>query len=104
MALSGTAGRVRIHGPLEEYVPGFEAVLLRSGFTPASVVNQLHLVAHLSRWLESSGVDLRDLTGVQVDAFLRERRGTHTRPQQYRLEPRNVFLQRAVNPNPTRSA
>ena len=78
MALSGTAGRVRIHGPLEEYVPGFEAVLLRSGFTPASVVNQLHLVAHLSRWLESSGVDLRDLTGVQVDAFLRERRGTHT--------------------------
>ena len=31
MALSGTAGRVRIHGPLEEYVPGFEAVLLRSG-------------------------------------------------------------------------
>ena len=31
MALSGTTGRVRIRGPLEEYVPGFEAVLLRSG-------------------------------------------------------------------------
>lgn len=78
MTLSDTAGRVQIHGPLEEYVPGFEAALLRSGFTPASVVNQMYLVAHLSRWLESGGIDLHDLTGVHVDAFLQERKATHT--------------------------
>lgn len=78
MTLSDMAGRVRIYGPLEGYVPGFEAALLRSGFTSASVVNQMYLVAHLSRWLESGGIDLHDLTGVHVDAFLQERKATHT--------------------------
>ncbi|HZL81017.1 MAG TPA: tyrosine-type recombinase/integrase [Demequina sp.] len=78
MTLSDMAGRVQIYGPLEGYVPGFEAALLRSGFTSASVVNQMYLVAHLSRWLESGGIDLHDLTGVHVDAFLQERKATHT--------------------------
>lgn len=70
--------QMQIHGPLKEHAAGFEAELSRLGFTPASRVNQFHLLAHLSRWLEAEGIRLADLTVPQVDAFLAERKATHT--------------------------
>lgn len=78
MTLSSTPHRVQISGPLMEYVRGFEAALLRSGFLPSSVEGQMRLVAHLSRWLKSNGNTLPDLTNEQIEAFLKERKATHT--------------------------
>ena len=52
MALSGTAGRVRIHGPLEEYVPGFEAVLLRSGVRASAFLDPRQITQVNARTLE----------------------------------------------------
>lgn len=74
MTATTRADRVKIHGPLQKHAEGFEAELLRLGFTPASSVNQFHLLAHLSRWLEAESMRLGDLTVVQVDAFLAERK------------------------------
>lgn len=78
MTATTRADRVQIHGPLEKHAEGFGAELLRLGFTPASIVNQFYLLAHLSRWLEAESMRLGDLTVVQVDAFLAERKATHT--------------------------
>ena len=67
MTASTPAGRVRIQGPLQKHAEGFEAELLRLGFTPGPIVNHFHLLAHLSRWLEAESTRLGDLTVVQVD-------------------------------------
>jgi integrase/recombinase XerD len=60
------------------YVAGFEAELTRLGFASASVVNQLRLVAHLSRWLEGQRLEATDLTVGLVETFVGERRATYT--------------------------
>ena len=78
MTVSSTMRGVHIRGPLVGYVPGFEAELTRLGFTSASVVNQLRLVAHLSRWLEAQRLDVNDMTVELVEAFVAERRATYT--------------------------
>ena len=78
MTVVSTTGRVHISGPLEAYVEGFEVELARLGFAPASVVNQLHLVAHLSRWLDADGLGVGDLTVGRVEMFLGERRASYS--------------------------
>ena len=78
MAVTGVAARVDVRGQLVEHREGFEAELRRLSYTPASIVNQFYLLAHLSRWLDTEGCHLEDLTMGQVDAFLIERRATHT--------------------------
>ena len=88
MSAINTADRVQINGPLEEHVEGFKTELRRLGFTPASVVNQLYLLAHLSRWLETEGIGLQELTVLQVDVFLQERKATYTA----------LFTRRALRP------
>lgn len=81
-------GRVHVWGPLAEYVEGFEAELGRLGFASASVVNQLRLVAHLSRWLDAQGLGVEGLTVARVEAFTRERRASYTA----------LFSRRALRP------
>lgn len=78
MTVVSATGRVRIRGPLVGYAAGFEVELGRLGFTSASVVNQLRLVAHLSRWLEAQRLDAKDLSAELVEAFVGERRATYT--------------------------
>lgn len=78
MTASTRAERVQIHGPLQKHAEGFKAELLRLGFAPASIVNQFYLLAHLSRWLQTESICLGDLTVLQIDAFLAERKATHT--------------------------
>lgn len=78
MTATRQAGRVRIHGPLTEHAEGFEAELLRLGFTSASRVNQFYLLAHLSHWLEAEGIRPVDLTALHIDSFLLQRKATHT--------------------------
>jgi integrase/recombinase XerD len=88
MAPARRADQSHIHGPLEGYAAGFEAELTRRGYAPAPIVNQLHLVAHLSRWLEAEEIQLADLKAAQVDEFLTVRKATHT----------ILFTRRALRP------
>ena len=77
---------VVLTGPLAGHAAGFAAELHRQGFTPLSVVHQLRLAAHLSRWMQDRTVDLGQLTADRVDEFLMERRTTHTN----RYSPRSL--------------
>ena len=44
---------VLIAGPLEDIARRFEDEFVRRGFTRKSLMNQLRLLAHLSRWLQA---------------------------------------------------
>ena len=79
---------VLVGGPLEAVAHRFEAELVRRGFTRKSLMNQLRLLAHLSRWLQTQGVDAESLSAQQVEEFLTERRRTHT----------GLFSRRALGP------
>lgn len=83
-----TAHRVRIRGPLEEHVDGFEDELERLGFAATSVGGQLRLMAHLSRWLDANGWDSRDLTVERIETFIRHRRASYA----------GLFSRRALRP------
>ena len=73
--------RVRFTGPLEPFVPGLREELARLGYARTSAATLLQLAAHLSRWLDASGLGPADLSGPVIDRFLVERRRTH---QHYR--------------------
>jgi integrase/recombinase XerD len=66
--------RVVVSGPLAPFVSAFESKLRDAGYTPLSAVNQKRLLAHLSRWLETDGLDVDDLTDARIQAFLQSRR------------------------------
>lgn len=66
--------RIRISGPLEVFAPGFASELLRQGYTHNSARLQMHLMAHLSRWLAGEGLDVHRLCTTEVERFLRVRR------------------------------
>ena len=69
---------VLVTGPLEGVAVRFEDELVRRGFRRKSLMNQLRLLANLSRWLQAQGIDARSLMPEQVEAFLVERRRSHT--------------------------
>lgn len=69
---------VLVAGPLEGIAVRFEDELVRRGFRRKALMNQLRLLAHLSRWLQAQDTDAGSLTPEQVEAFLAERRATHT--------------------------
>lgn len=79
---------VLVRGRLEGFAARFDAVLVERGFTAKSRVNQLRLLGHLSRWLETEGMDPTVLSVGQVEEFLGERRRTHT----------GLFSRRALGP------
>lgn len=66
--------RVRVRGPLERYIEGFCAELAGQGYARSSAVNQLKLVAYLSRWMMSEGISPEELSTERVDRFLVARR------------------------------
>lgn len=68
------AAEVRVPGPLAGYVTEFRSVLLAAGYTPLSAVNQLRLMAHLSRWLDTNGLSAADLSDERVGQYLGDRR------------------------------
>lgn len=79
---------VLIAGPLEGAAYRFRDEFARRGFVGKSLMNQLRLLAHLSRWLGAERVGAESLTAQQVEAFLAERRRTHT----------GLFSRRALGP------
>jgi len=66
--------RVRVRSPLEVFAPGFAAELERVGYRRVSVVFQLQLMAHASRWLERETVGVEALRTEVVERFLAARR------------------------------
>lgn len=65
--------RVRICGVLEPFASGFAAELAQQGYLPSTLVHQLHLVGHLSRWLTDQGLQVSDLP-TRVECFVEARR------------------------------
>lgn len=65
--------RVRVRGLLAPFAAGFAGELARQGYTPRSACNQMWLLAHLSRWLASEGMELEDLGATEVDRFVHAR-------------------------------
>jgi integrase/recombinase XerD len=77
--------RVVIVGPLAVFAGGFAAELERLGYSPFTAVDQVRLMAHLSRWMEDNGVDVAELTVARAHAFLADRR---ERGHAHRCSPR----------------
>lgn len=66
--------RVRVSGPLEAFAAGFAGDLSRQGYTQNSARLQMHLMAHLSRWLAVEGLPAQRLGTSEVERFLAARR------------------------------
>jgi integrase/recombinase XerD len=73
------ARRVPVIGTLAPHVGGFCDELERQGYASASAVDQVRLMAHLSRWLADGGLDLAKLTSERVEQFLGARRERYVR-------------------------
>lgn len=72
--------RVVMDGPLAPFADAYNRELSQRRYTPLTRVNQLRQVARLSRWLETDGLGVAELTAVRVDEFLalqRVNRGQH---------------------------
>lgn len=65
---------VRVIGPLVPFVDGFCVELAGRGYSSLSAANQVRLLAHLSRWMASEGVDVSALTSERVTEFVGVRR------------------------------
>jgi len=69
----GDPSRARVTGPLQQYAPGFVAELARLGYTANWACGQMFVMAHLSRWLASEGLDAAGLTRQVAGRFLAAR-------------------------------
>jgi len=65
---------VRVCGPLEPFAHGFGEHLSRLGYRQNSTAVQLHLMAHLSRWLSAMRLEASALTPTTVEKFFVTRR------------------------------
>ena len=85
---------VRMTGPLAECAAGFAAELSRVGYTSLSMRDQLRLVAHFSRWLNSQGLRAGDVSEAVVELFLGARRaaGYRAHLRQASLVPLLAYL------------
>ena len=66
--------QVRVAGPLAPHADGFRASLDAQGFSPWSQMFYLHLIADVSRWLDTQGLDASSLTEANAAAFRQDRR------------------------------
>ena len=71
--------QVRVTGPLGPYAEGFRAELAGQGYASSSAVNQLKLVAHLSRWMATEGLSARELSPAEVERYVAARRAARYR-------------------------
>ena len=89
---------IEIHfsGPLAGFAQGYGTELVQLGYAPASVRQQMKVLADLSDWLLSHGMAASDLRRSDLDRFLRHRRAAgHTRYASIRaVRPVLDYLQR----------
>lgn len=69
--------RVRFTGPLSRCAAGLVEELARLGYATTSATNVMQLAAHLSRWLGSEEIGLREVDSGVIGRFLIVRRATH---------------------------
>ena len=67
---SSRVSRVLMTGPLAPFFDAYGLELKARGYTPLTLVNQLHEAARLSRWLEAGGLTAAELTRDRIDEFL----------------------------------
>ena len=94
---------IRMTGPLQAHARGFSEQLTELGYARLSVAGQLRLMAHLSRWLASRGLDAGQLTPQRAEQFLaaRRRAGHASRVSQRGLAPLLGYLRgQGVSPQP----
>lgn len=60
--------KVRVTGALEPFVGGFIVELEQAGYRPAAAALQVRVLAHLSRWVDDSGVTSGELTAWRWSA------------------------------------
>src|SRR5437762_408897 len=68
-------GRGHVKGALAGHAVGFRAQLLAEGYRDGSAARLVHLMAHLSRWMDYTGVMASDLTPTVIEQFVAVRRG-----------------------------
>lgn len=54
--------KVRMVGPLVPFTDDFTSMLKGSGYAPLTIVNELRLMAHLSRWMTARSFTVTDLS------------------------------------------
>ncbi len=79
--------RVRVGGPLSPFAAGFVAELGQRGYARVSLVAQMQLLAHVSRWMAAEGLAPDDLTAAQIERFVEARRAAGYR---HFLTPRSL--------------
>jgi len=67
-------GRVRVSGPLAGFANGFRVDLLERGYSLESARGQLYVLAHVSRWMESEGLEVVALTSGRLERYFAWRR------------------------------
>ncbi|MGO9959345.1 MAG: site-specific integrase [Solirubrobacteraceae bacterium] len=66
--------RVRRSGVLAPFMDGFASALVGDGYSPHGAIKQLHLLEHLSCWLDGEDLGPADLDGEVVARFFADRR------------------------------
>jgi site-specific recombinase XerD len=65
----------QVNPPLAEYVEGFRSELESLGYTPLVAATHVRLMAHLSRWMDSRGLEVGALgDDAVVEAYFADRR------------------------------
>lgn len=64
--------KVRVTGPLAPYTEDFKARLSELGYSSLTTVNEIRLMAWLSRWLQSEGFTCDELTDERLERFVDE--------------------------------
>lgn len=83
--MSVPASRVRVDGPLGPFAAGFVAGLERQQYAPGSACAQLQVMARLSGWLDSEGLEASELSPVVVARFVADLRASGYRnPRSWR--------------------
>ncbi|MBC7679162.1 MAG: tyrosine-type recombinase/integrase [Pseudorhodobacter sp.] len=87
--------RVRMSGPVVGVSQDLVGELQRLGYATTTATELMRLTAHLSRWLEGSGLGLSELTPSVIDAFVAARRTSHVNLSSARgLDPIVGYLRR----------
>lgn len=87
--------RVRMSGPIVGFSDSLVCELLTLGYATTTAAELMRLAAHLSRWLEGSGLGLAELTPSVIDAFVAARRTSYVNLSSVRaLDPIVGYLRR----------
>ena len=67
--LGGQRSVTVVSGPLAGYATGFRQALIAQGYARRTIGDQMSMMAHLSRWLEAGGLDVKALqSAAEIDA------------------------------------